>query len=140
EKAVNGLNLSVALISVASAGQVATSLAAKGGEPPGSFQARVEARGGGEHLSATGQAAFEQSKIVARSESLQRIIKLAEKAGSPPGCRADCRGNRHGKRNDRAHHSPALTTQQPSLGRRELRRHSRASGRKRAFRLRKRRV
>src|SRR5215813_14079007 len=39
EKAVNGLSLSVALISVASAGQVATSLAAKGVEPPGSFQA-----------------------------------------------------------------------------------------------------
>jgi two-component system, response regulator FlrC len=38
----------------------------------------------GEDLSATGQAAFEQSKIVARSESLQRIIKLAEKLASHP--------------------------------------------------------
>jgi transcriptional regulator with PAS, ATPase and Fis domain len=41
-------------------------------------------RGYGEHLSATGQAAIEQGKIVARSESLQRIIKLAEKLASHP--------------------------------------------------------
>jgi uncharacterized protein (TIGR02266 family) len=35
-------------------------------------------------LSATGQAAFEQSNIIARSESLQRLIKLAEKLASHP--------------------------------------------------------
>ena len=35
-------------------------------------------------MSTTGQAAFEQSKIIARSESLQRLIKLAEKLASHP--------------------------------------------------------